>query len=124
MEIQFFDDPHQNPRSREDVRFNQLGFFVHPGGRQVAVGFDLTPFLERPSIEVTITNSHGQVAANLTVIEAMKPNFSITMHLRDQERTEIYEVDASLYYVSLETGEKSVVDRLVRKLDVSQEGEQ
>jgi hypothetical protein len=124
MEIQFFDDPGRSPRTRDDVRFNQLGLYVHPGGRQVAVGFDITPFLERPSIEVTITNERQQVAATLTVIEAMNPNFSITMHLRDREPTEAYEVDASLYYISLETGEKLVIDRLVKTLDVTQEGEQ
>lgn len=123
MRIHFYDDPEGGPKAKEAVRFNRLGLYMYPEKRQVAVGFDITPFFEKPSIEVTITNDKGQRAATMTVIEAMQPNFSLIMHLRDQDPTDIYQVEATLYYPSLEDG-RQVVDQIKRDLDARQEGEQ
>ncbi len=97
IEVNFFEDPSKAPRSRDDVRFNQLGVYIHEGGRRIAVGFDITPFIERPSIEVTVKNILGNPAGNLTVVETLDSNFSLTLHLRDREPTDVYEVSATLY---------------------------
>ena len=113
MRIEFFDDPLKGPRSREDVRFNQLGLYVYDDRRRIAVGFDITPFLERPSVEVTITNAAGEVAANLTVIEAMQPNFNLTMHLRDNPPADPYQIEAILYYQATD-GELKMVDSMTK----------
>ena len=43
MDIQFFEDPLEAPKSREDVRLKELGLYVYEDGRRVAVGFNLTP---------------------------------------------------------------------------------
>jgi hypothetical protein len=123
MRIHFYDDPDGGPKAKEDVRFNRLGLYMYPENRQVAVGFDISPFLEKPSIEVTITNEMGEEAASLRVIEAMQPNFSLVMHLRDKNPTEMYQVEAALYYQSLEEGRKTV-HQIEKSLDATQEGEQ
>ena len=65
MDIKFFDDPFEGPKPREEVRIKQLGLYMHEDGRRVAVGFDITPFLERPSIQVTFTNERGEEAGSL-----------------------------------------------------------
>lgn len=98
MEIKFFNEPFESPKARESVRLKQLGIFVHEDKRRVAVGFDLTPFMERPCLEVTITNANGEWASSLNVIETLETNFSLTMHLRDKEPTETYAVTAVVYY--------------------------
>jgi hypothetical protein len=41
MQINFFDDPQKSPRSREDVRINQLGLYVYP----TAAGWQLVSIL-------------------------------------------------------------------------------
>jgi hypothetical protein len=123
MRIHFYDDPGGGPKAREEVRFNRLGLYMYPQKRQVAVGFDITPFLEKPSIEVTLTNEMGERAATLTVIEAMQPNFSLIMHLRDQVPSHRYQVEAILYYPSVEDG-RQVVHQIEKSLDATQEGEQ
>ena len=121
--INFFDDPEKRGRAREDVRLKQLGLFVYEDGRRVAIGFNLTPFQERPSIEVTATNEHGQVAGSLTIIEALSPNFNLTMHLRDHEPTGNYDVEAIVYYKG-EDGARMEVDRMKGSIDVTTPGEQ
>jgi hypothetical protein len=97
--------------------------YVYEDGRRVAVGFNLTPFLERPSLAVTIRNAEGDEAASLSVIEAMEPNFNLTVHLRDAERIDPYQVEAVVYYMS-ENGEREISDTLVKEFDSSKPGDQ
>ena len=123
MQIDFFDDPQKTPRSRTEVRINQLGLFIYPDGRRLAVGFDITPFLERPSIEVNIYNSRGESAGSLNVIETLETNFNLTMHLRDRAPTELYTIEAELYYLTTEN-ERATVHRHQTSFDITKPGEQ
>ena len=133
MHIQFHDDPLSSPRSREEVRFNRLGIYVFEEGRRIAVGFDITPFLERPSIQVTIKNEAEEDAGSLHIIEAMEANFNVTMHLRDENPTKMYQIEAVIYYPVLEENspdetaqkrETLIVDRIVKPIDISITGDQ
>ena len=122
MQIEFFDDPLQQPKAREDVRIKQIGLFVHDDTRRVSFGLELTPFLERPSIQVSITNGKGEVAGALTVIETMTPNFSLIIHLRDEDVRDPYELTAEIYYATPET-ERQNVDRQTMYFSASTPGE-
>jgi len=123
MHIEFFDDPIQQPKSREEVRIKQIGLFVHDDLRCVSFGLELTPFLERPSIQVVILNGQGEHAGALTVIETMTPNFSLIVHLRDGDVTDPYELTAEIYYAKPETDRQNVDQRIVT-FKVSRPGEQ
>jgi len=113
MEIEFFHDPKSQPRSREDVRIKQLGLFVHEGGQRVTFGVELTPFLERPCIDVLILNGEGQPAGSLSVIETLTPNFSLVMHLRDGGGNDPYVLTAVIYYMTPETDRVDVDGQIV-----------
>lgn len=121
--INFYDEPPESARAPEDVRLKNLGLYVHEDGRRVAVGFDITPFQERPSLEVTLTNERGEVAGSLTVIEALQPNFHLTVHLRDAQPTERYHVEAVVYYGGGQE-ERSIVDRRSGSIDITRPGDQ
>ncbi|WP_374685780.1 hypothetical protein [Promineifilum sp.] len=123
MDIKFFDDPLEQPRPREDVRIRQIGLFIYPDLRRMMFGVELTPFVERPSIEVLITNGDGQPAGSLHVIETLTPNFSLTMHLRDRATVNPYELTAVLYY-SWPDRERVEVERQTVSFEVTQPGEQ
>lgn len=124
--INFYDDSDMQGRPREEVRINQLGIYVYEDGRRIAVGFNITPFRERPSIEVTATNARGEVAGSMSIIEAMTPNFNVTMHLRDDNPTDGYEIQAILYYQPEDgdaEGGRLLVDRKSATIDISRPGE-
>ena len=123
MRIQFYDDPHGDLRPREEVLFNQLGLFVYEDKKRVALGFDITPFVERPSIHVRVINSQGDEAANLSVIEALQPNFNITIHLQDESSNGKYHLEAILYYLEGD-GNRLIVDSTKKSFDARQPGEQ
>jgi hypothetical protein len=122
MDIKFFDDPLEQPRPQEEVRFRQIGLHIYPDLRRLAFGVELTPFTERPSIEVLIFNGDGSPAGSLNVIETLTPNFSLTMHLRDQETANPYELTAVLYY-SWPDREKIEIERRTVKFEVLEPGE-
>lgn len=98
MDINFFDNSFEIPKAREDVRFKQIGLFVYEDLRRVAVGLEMTPFLEPPCVEIVVKNGHGVIAGTMTLIEANAPNITLTMHLRDKEPTEAYELTVQIYY--------------------------
>lgn len=123
MNIDFFDNPEDAPKSREDVRIKQLGLYLFEDRMRVAVGFDMTPFLERPSIEVQLINERGEKSASLHVIDTLDTNFSLTMHIRDQEPTDTYDVNVTLYYAHPEK-EPQVIQTMSRTLDRTQVGDQ
>jgi hypothetical protein len=122
--ISFFDDGFGLAKERADVRLRNLGVFVYDDGRRVAVGFELTPFRERPSLEVRATNARGEEAGSMMVIEALSPNFSLTLHLRDREPTEQYELEAVVYYRDDENEGRMVVDRRQAAFTVTRPGDQ
>jgi hypothetical protein len=109
MKIQFFDDPSEMHKDPEDVRIKDVNTQLYPDMRRVLVGFDITPFRVRPSLEVTVTNAAGRVAGALNVIETLAPQFEITMHLRDRDFEGPYELAVTAYYVK-PGEERQVVD--------------
>jgi hypothetical protein len=123
MDITFFDNPLEGPQSRDTVRLKQIGLFVYEDLRRVAVGLELTRFVERPSIEITITNARGETAGSLNVIETLTPNFTLTMHLRDREPTDTYELTAQIYYSHPEKERENYHHETIT-FDASRPGEQ
>ena len=122
--INFFDSGFELRKERADVRLRNLGVYVYEEGRRVAVGFELTPFRERPSLEVTATNDRGEQAGSMLVIEALSPNFSLTLHLRDREPTDLYRLEAAVYYTDEEDEGRQAVDRKLATFDATQPGDQ
>jgi hypothetical protein len=110
VNINFFDDTSNNkPLLREDVRIRDLRWELSPEKRRIALEFELTPFIERPSLEVYIANGRGEKAGALTIIETLDYEFSVVVHLRDKEPTDPYTIHAAVYYTSLEQGKRQIV---------------
>jgi hypothetical protein len=123
MRIEFFDDPLEAPKSKEDVRIRKMGLYVFEDRRRVAVGFEITPFLERPSIEVDVTNGNGQPAGAMTIVDTSETNFTLTLHLRDSEPTDEYKLEAKLYYATPES-DRADVHAMSTTFNVTRPGEQ
>ena len=113
MDIRFFDDPLEGPRAREDVRIRQIGLFRYPEERRFMFGIELTPFVERPSIEVLVINGAGEPAGSLHVIETLTTGFSLVIHLRDRATHNPYELTAVLYYTWPDRDRQEVERRTV-----------
>jgi hypothetical protein len=99
-----------------------IGLFVYPETRRMAFGLELTPFRERPCIDVNIKNGLGEPAGSLSVIETLTPDFNLTLHLRDRETADPYEMTVTLYYATPET-ERMDVDSQTVTFYAAEEGE-
>lgn len=111
MNINFFDDPNETPRMREDVRIERLRLEVSPEAQRLAVDLELTPFIERPTVELYLANERGEKAGLLTIIETLDRTISVVMHLRDPQPADSYTLRAQIYYSSVETDiSRQVVD--------------
>ena len=94
-EIEFFDEVPQPP---EQVKIIELGARVYPDGRRVRLNIKVTPFLERPNIEIFISNAEGQEVASMSVIESMDHTFEMTAHLRGPQPKGRYTLRGELFY--------------------------
>lgn len=120
MAFNFFTDPSDPPRPREEVRLRAITLNIYSDLRRIAFGVELSPFKERPSLDVVITNAKGETVSSLIVIESMGPTFRLTMHLRDAEVTNPYKLVAVLYYTWPEKTEKQEIER--REITFTVEG--
>ncbi len=66
--------------------------------RRVRVHLDVTAFLQRPNIEVSIANESGADVANITIIESIDSRMVFTMHIRGEPTNGKYTLSASLSY--------------------------
>ena len=114
MEIQFFDNRDDAPKNREDVRILRARIEVAPEGRRVAVDLELTPFIERPTIELRLINDRGEPAGLSNIIETLDRTLRMVMHMRDKKPAEKYQLQARVYYAHIDDDMKrQKVDELV-----------
>lgn len=101
------------PRAKEDMRFEAVSLKPYTDGRRVKLNFKITPFVERPSVEVKVTNALGSEVASMSLIEAMDTEFDFTLHLRGPEPQGEHTVHLIMFYPKSDdapTGERQSVD--------------
>lgn len=96
----FFQDPDEIPLPPEEVRIRQLRAEVWPDGRRVRVFLEVDPFQKRPSVELTIQDSDGQMLASASIIESMTRQIELTMHLRGEIQPGWVQLSAVLFYLA------------------------
>jgi len=94
----FFNDPKEVRLPPEEVRLRNVQVIAHPQGDRLRVRVELSPFLERPNIRVSITDQAGKAIAQTDILETMQSNLEFTMHLRGAEMRREYTVEAQVYY--------------------------
>ena len=115
MDIPLYDE-NENlplPRAKEDIRFEAVSVKPHADGRRVKLTFKLTPFMERPSVDVTVTNALGSEVASMSLIEAMDTEFDFTLHLRGPEPRGEHTAHLILFYPKNDdapTEDRQIVD--------------
>lgn len=91
-------EPDEILQPPELVKIESLSARVYPDGRRVRLDIKLTSFLERPNLELTITNAAGQAVAALAIVESMDSKFEMTAHLRGPQPRGVYTLRGELFY--------------------------
>lgn len=81
----FFIDPKVERHPPEEIRFVDLRAAPHTDGRRIRIGLELTPFLKRPLIELTLTGPKGESCGTTSIVEPVGWKLELTLHIRIPE---------------------------------------
>ncbi len=94
------DDGQNIPVPPEEMRFLELR--AEPvrddGPPRARVYIEVTPFRQRPHIDIALTGAEGEEVASVSIVEPMQRKNVITMHLRGAQTSGQFSLRARLYY--------------------------
>jgi len=101
MDINFH-DPSDIPLPPEEVRIRELRVEPLPDQRRVRIFIEITPFQQKPNLEIEILSESGREAASLSIIEAIDYKMQFTVHLKDETHSGDYIASLDVYYFDQE----------------------
>lgn len=93
----FFPEDHLDRATPEETRITSLSAEPYPDGRRLRVNIEMTPFQQRPHLEITLNNGDGDEVASASVVEPITWKIEFTMHIRG-ELLNPYALEAKLFY--------------------------
>jgi hypothetical protein len=81
----------------KEVRINNLSAESYPDGRRVKVSISVTPFSQRPNLNICIWNNDKYEVSNASIIEAMTYQIGLTMHIKPAQ-IGLYSLHVEIYY--------------------------
>lgn len=101
MDINFH-DPSDIPLPPEEVRIRELRVEPLPDQRRVRIFIEITPFQQKPNLEIKVLTESGHEAASLSIIEAIDYKMQFTVHLKDDSPSGEYIASLDIYYFEQE----------------------
>jgi len=95
--LTLFDEPIEPRRPRDEVRIKEIRVEPGPDGRRVAVWVELTPFIDKPNIDIVLLRD-GEEVRSLAIVAAMQHQMQVTLHLPAHDQYGTYEVRVDLSY--------------------------
>ena len=96
--INFFESA-DIPQPKDKIKIEKVEAQPYPDGWRVRVVIDVTPFQERPNLEIRVKNAVGRDVSQLSVIETMHRHMEFTVHIRGvQSPIGDYTTEVDLYY--------------------------
>ena len=105
MQDIFFTDAGEAPVPPDEVRIRLLEAVPRADGHRVDVRIEITPFQQRPNVELIIRNDAGEETATLSVVEAIDAAMDFTMHLREAKTGGLYTLEMRVFYADIEAYE-------------------
>ncbi len=78
----FLTDPEVARLPPADTRLLDLRAEPYPDGKRLRVALDLTPFQQKPYLELTLTDPAGEVVAATSIVEPVTCRLELTLHIR------------------------------------------
>jgi hypothetical protein len=99
----FLNDPNIERLPAAETRLLDLHAEPDPDGKRIRVALDLTPFQQRPYIELSLTDPSGNEAASASIVEPVGWKLELTLHIRKTApAVGKYTLTASLTYPELD----------------------
>jgi len=98
----FFTNPDDVPLPPDKMEIRELSAVPFEDGKRVSVEFEITPFQQRPNLEITVFNQESRIVSSLSVVEAIENKMTFTLHLKEPKPTGHYQVAMELFYAELD----------------------
>jgi len=93
----FFPEDNLGRTTPEETEITALTVEPYPDGRRLHVNIEMSPFQQRPHIDILITNGDGDEVASANVVEPMTFKIEFTLHLRGEVKNP-HTLEAKLFY--------------------------
>jgi len=97
----FFIEPDPNGQPPEKVRFENIIIEPYQNGNRVKLLIEITPFLEKPNVEIEILKENGSLVSTMSLVEIIDHKFELTLHLKEKNSQGNYILRTNLYYSDL-----------------------
>ena len=93
----FLPEDHLQRAVPEETRITSLTATPYPDGYRLRVNIEITPFQQRPHLEVVLNDANNEEIASSSIIEPLGWKIEFTMHIRG-ELNNPYTLEARLFY--------------------------
>jgi len=93
----FFPEDNLERATPDETHITSLTVEPYPDGRRLHVNIEMTPFQQRPHLDIMITNGDGNEVASANVVEPMTFKIEFTMHIRGELKNP-HTLEAKLFY--------------------------
>ncbi len=93
----FLPEDHLQRAVPEETRITSLTAAPYPDGYRLHVNIEITPFQQRPHLEVVLKDANHEEIASSSIIEPLGWKIEFTMHIRG-ELNNPYTLEARLFY--------------------------
>jgi hypothetical protein len=81
--MQFFlNDPNIKRYPPEKTHLLDFSAKPYPDGSRIHISLELTPFLQKPNMEIVLTDSEENIVASTSIIEPTAWKIELTLHIR------------------------------------------
>src|SRR5829696_4038164 len=93
----FLPEDHLQRATPEETRITSLTAEPYSDGYRLRVNIEMTPFQQRPHLEVALNDASNEEVASTSIVEPMGWKIEFTMHIRG-ELNNPYTLEAKLFY--------------------------
>lgn len=93
----FLPEDHLQRATPEETRITLLTAEPYPDGYRLRVNIEMTPFQQRPHLEVVLSDANQEEVASTSIVEPMIWKIEFTMHIRGELHNP-YTLEARLFY--------------------------
>jgi hypothetical protein len=93
----FLPEDHLQRMTPEETRITSLSAEPYPDGYRLRVNIQMTPFQQRPHLEVVLSDANREEVASTSIVEPMSWKIEFTMHIRGELKNP-YTLEARLFY--------------------------
>ncbi len=96
-------NPSLTPPPQDDIKILSFNAEPYPDGRRVRVRLVLSPFLQGPNGEISLTNQDDELLTTINIVNIFIPENEFTLHIPESKSLPgSYTVNVEVFYIEEE----------------------